>query len=123
MAPVECMQTDATDVNAEDLHLMSLPTYEELIGEICELGFATEQSMLLMELLRETAELIDPDTGDSGFCDVNRAVHDVLDAIMPDLAYAAPGSLHERLNHHFLPEGWGFMHDRHGYCTLQAIPL
>lgn len=97
-------------------------TRQELFDRIRQqTGASADQTRTLMQMFEDTVDLIDPDTGTSDWLRVTMSAHDALDAIMPDMTPAIPGSLHDEVDRHFLGEGWTFQHDRHIHCSLQAV--
>jgi hypothetical protein len=99
------------------------PTFDQLCDEIQGLGFSNSEVATLMAMFKETADaIIDVKLGLSDYIGVDMTAHEVLDRIIPDLTASTEDSLHARLEQHFLPEGWVLVHDKHGYCSIQAIP-
>lgn len=99
----------------------AVPTIASVNEELTELGLDDDTITRLSAHFRMIKRLIDVDAGTCGYISVDMDIHDALDGIMPDLAYAAPGSLHERVNQAYLPAGWTFFHDKHLYCSLEAV--
>lgn len=97
------------------------PTFDELCDLLQSRGYTPGQVSAAMWTFRAAADAIDVESGTSNYISVNMAGHDILDDVMPDMQRSTPGSLHHVVERHFLPEGWRFVHDRHGFCSLQAV--
>ena len=86
------------------------------------MGFTPRTVNIAMRMFKRTARKVNRFTGVSNPIDVDMEAHDLLEAIMKDRVASGPSSLHERLELHFLPEGYAMVHDFSGDCTLQAFP-
>lgn len=99
------------------------PSFPEVLDALMDFGYDPQEVEILLTLLRESAEAIVLATGTSAPVIMNMRAHDLLEAIMPERAQPVAGSLHERLNRHFLPGGWTFVHDRTQYCVIVALKI
>ena len=100
---------------------LARPTEATIRRELTERGLSDAKAQELIRMFQDVARCVHPDQTHTIYMRVGLQIHDAFDAIMPDHAYAETGSLHERINQTFLPEGWTFWHDRHGNCTIEAV--
>ena len=126
---VECTSTQiigTTQVEV-DLKIKKLSLYDEIFDALKAKGYCKRDVSTLLRLFSKLGRDVTMGTNKyfhktAGVHRVamNMAVHDVLDTFMEDRELASAGSLHEKVNHLFLPAGKTFVHDVAKDCVLEV---
>jgi hypothetical protein len=74
-----------------------------------------------MGLFAELAGLVHKVDAGEAVVEMDMTVHDLLEKIMRDGEVAQPGTVHDAINRHYLPEGYTFVHGRRDYCTIEVV--
>ncbi len=120
MAPQTDTTTQPTVLMAPP-DMSEVPSLAEIFDALHDAGHTAQNIRVILDMMQSAAKQLKAPEGEETWIDVDMSAHELLDDIMPDKATAAPGSIHERLDRRFLPEGYTFLHDVHGHCSLEAV--